>query len=172
MPARDPAERAENEAYEQLAALDLLRGRTLSDAGVALVHHGDTVAVTAAGVTVQGRVLHAAGDLLCLRTPTGDVDVHLAAAAALRVLDAPLEAVDDTGAAVSSSAAGPPSFKARLFEHEAVGARLEFGVAGLQAPPCGRLVAVAVDHAVVEDTDAQRWLLPLRGIAWARPAPP
>ncbi|MGH3665812.1 MAG: hypothetical protein ACRDU8_06955, partial [Egibacteraceae bacterium] len=85
---RDPDERAETEAYEALAAKDELRGRSLADVGLALLHRGDRVAVHAAGQMFRGGVVHAAGDLACLLTPTGDVDVRLPAATSVQVVAA------------------------------------------------------------------------------------
>lgn len=161
MSARDPEWRAETEAFEELAARQVLRNRRLSDAALELLHRGDVVAVGGAGRRFTGTVVHAAGDLLCLRTAAGDVDLRAPATAAWSVLER--RPGGGTG-----RAGGPASFKARLFEHEAVGAVLEFGVQALDESVVGRLAAVAVDHVVVDDHDRQRWYLPLAALVWVR----
>jgi hypothetical protein len=67
--------RAEAEEYERLAALDALRSRKLGEVALELLHRGDVVAVELAHRSFVGTALYAAGDLLCLRTHTEDVDI-------------------------------------------------------------------------------------------------
>lgn len=153
--------RAEAEAYEQLAAVDLLRGRRLVDVARDAMARGDALAVTAAGRTWTGTVIHGAGDLLCLRTPAGDVDVWLAAPLALRVV---------VGGGEGRPPAGEPgSFTARLFEHEAAGTLLDLGVTSLPDGLVGRLVAVALDHVVVDDRSGARWCVARSDLVWVAP---
>ncbi|MDP8977479.1 MAG: hypothetical protein M3N17_02665 [Actinomycetota bacterium] len=148
--------RAEAEEYERLAALDLLRGRTLADVARELVGRGDIVAVTAGGRTFVGPVVHAAGDLACVRAAGEDVDVNLPATAAVRVVERRRSG--------GSPGAGPDSFKARLFEHERAGVPAEVGWAGERL--LGVVRAVAVDHVVMDDDDGQRWHLAIARIAY------
>lgn len=141
--------RAEAEEWERLAALDLLRGRTLADVARELVGRGDVVAVSAGARTFVGPVVHAAGDLACVRTTAEDIDVNLPATAAVRVVE--------RSRSGGSPAAGPDSFKARLFEHERGGDPVEVGWAAERL--LGVVRAVAVDHVVVDDADGHRWHL-------------
>ncbi|MBW3601637.1 MAG: hypothetical protein KY434_02925 [Actinobacteria bacterium] len=147
--------RAEAEEYERLAALDLLRGRTLADVARELAGRGDIVAVSAGGRTFVGPVVHAAGDLACLRTHREDVDVNLPAAAAVRVVE--------RSPSGGKPGTGPDSFKARLFEHEGAGVPVEVGWAGERL--LGVVRAVAVDHVVMDD-EGQRWHLATARIAY------
>jgi hypothetical protein len=141
--------RAEAEEYERLAALDLLRGRTLADVARELVGRGDVVAVTVGARTFVGPVVHAAADLACVRAAAEDVDVNLPATAAIRIVE--------RSRSGGWRGAGPDSFKARLFEHERGGAPVEVGWAAERL--VGVVRAVAVDHAVVDDADGRRWHL-------------
>lgn len=155
--------RVEAAAYEALAAKDLLRRRRLGDVALELVHRGDRVAAMVGPTTFTGIVGYTAGDLACLRTPHGDVDVRLSGAVALRVL----ETVRSGGL---PSGTGPSSFTARLHEHEASGVALELGCPGLDPPVlCGRLEAVGGDHAVLLESDGQRCYVALAAVAYARP---
>jgi hypothetical protein len=150
--------RAEAEEYERLAALDALRSRTLSEVALELLHRGDLVAVELAQRLFVGTALYTASDLLCLRTRVENVDVCLQAPLGLRVI----ERVRFGG---SSRGVGPPSFKARLFEHEASGAEVILGCRiGGGGELVGRIHAVAVDHLVVEAASGQRWYLSLRAV--------
>jgi hypothetical protein len=152
--------RAEAEAYEQLAARALLRGRDLTDVALELLHRGDVVAAAVGKRTFSGEVTYAAGDLLCLQTPTAEVDVWLGGPVALHVV----EPVPGGG---RPRGRGPSSFKARLAEHEQAGTVLEVGCPGLGVDLRGRLAAVAGDHAVV-DADGRRWYLGLVAIGYVQ----
>lgn len=151
--------RAEAEAYEQLAARDLLRGRDLGDVALELLHRGDVVAVAVGRRTFAGTVTYAAGNLLCLRTPSADLDVSLSAPVGLQVL----ERVRSGG---RPRGRGPASFKARLAEHEQTQATLELGCPGLEVELRGRVAAVADDHLVL-DAEGRRWYLGLVAVAYA-----
>lgn len=156
--------RAEAEEYERLAARDLLRHRSLGDVAVEFVHRGDVVAVSAGARTFTGTVVYAAGDLACLRCAAGDVDVRLGPPLALRVV----ERVRSGG---RPRGRGPRGFRARLLEHEAAGATVEFGCPTLPADVRGRLEAVAPDHVVVADASSTCYLA-LSAIAWVLLARP
>jgi hypothetical protein len=149
--------RAEAEEYERLAALDTLRNRGLSEVALEFLHRGDVVAVELARRSFVGTALYAAGDLLCLRTHSEDVDICMAAPLGLRVV----ERVPSGGL---SRGVGPPSFKARLFEHEASGHEVVIGSRLCKDRLAGRVHAVAVDHLVVDAVSGQRWYLSLRTI--------
>lgn len=155
--------RAEAAAYEELAARDRLRGRTLADVAAEALARGDIVAVTAAGRTFTGALVFAAGDLACLRTPAGeDVDVRLAGAVSLRVV----EAVRSGG---RSRGSGPATFAARLGEHESAGTVLEFGTRAPDGGLVGRVEAVAADHVVVLDTEGARSFVARDAIGYVLP---
>jgi hypothetical protein len=154
--------RAEAEEYEQLAAKDHLRGRRLVDVAMELVHRGDRVAVTIGEQRLTGVVTYAAGDLACVRTPAGDVDLNLAAPLAVQVV----ERVRSGGAARGR---GPSSFVARLHEHEAGFVPVELGCPLLPADLRGRIVAVGADHVVL-DADGQTWFVATSAITYVRAA--
>jgi hypothetical protein len=162
--AFDDELRAEAEEYEALAAKDLLRRRDLGAVARELLHRGDRVAVTSGGRTFTGVVVHAAGDLACLETAGGVVDVRLGGPVAIRVVE-----VVRTGGLPSGRGAG--SFVARLHEHEAAGVTVELGCAALDSEPRGRLAAVASDHVVL-DAESGRSYVALAAIGWARPLAP
>lgn len=150
--------RAEAEEYERLAALDALRSRELSEVALELLHRGDIVAVELGRRSFVGTALYAAGDLLCLRTHTEDVDVWMGAPLGLRVV----ERVRSGGL---SRGMGSPGFKARLFEHEASGGEVAVGCRLSEGGELiGRVHAVAFDHLVVEARSGQRWYLSLRAV--------
>lgn len=150
--------RAEAEEYERLAALDALRSRELPEVALELLHRGDVVAVELAHRSFVGTALYAAGDLLCLRTHTEDVDIWMQAPLGLRI-------VERVRAGGLSRGAGSPSFKARLFEHEASGGEVVVGYRlSRSGELIGRVHAVAIDHLVVEAVSGQRWYLSLRAV--------
>jgi hypothetical protein len=150
--------RAEAEAYEQLAATDLLRGRALADVALELLHRGDVVAAAVGSRTFTGEVTYAAGDLLCVRTVSIDVDLALSGPLALHVVESAPSGGRPRGR-------GPSSFRARLAEHEQAGTTLEVGCPALGVELRGRLAAVAEDHVVV-DADGRRWYLGLVAVAY------
>lgn len=155
--------RAEAAAYEELAAKDRLRGRTLADVAAEALARGDVVAVAVAGRTFTGSVTYAAGDLLCLRTAAGDeVDVRLGGDVALRV-------VRPVRAGGCTRPPGPSGFAARLAEHEAAGTLLEIGTRTPASGLVGRVDAVAVDHVVVTDVEGSRWFLARGAIDYVQP---
>lgn len=136
--------RAEAAAYEELAARDLLRGRRLSDVAREACARGDRVALVLPQRSFVGTVEHVAGDLACLRTPAGIVDVSLRAPITLQVV----EQVRQGGHAPGP---GPASFTARLFEHEAAGTFVELGGRFPGGAVVARIEAVALDHVVLRD---------------------
>lgn len=158
--------RAEAAEYELLAAKDRLRGRDLADVAGELVARGDVVTISLSSRSFTGEVVHAAGDLACLATAGGEVDVHLGAPLAISV-------VERVHAGGRSRAGGPGSFAARLAEHEAAGSRVELGArlsAGAQ--PAGweriaRVEAVARDHVVVT-VDGQPSFVALAAVDYVR----
>jgi hypothetical protein len=162
MSRRDPDDRAEDEAYEELAARDLLRGRDLADVTLALLHCGDEVAVHVAGRRFQGSLVHAAGNVACLGTTLGTVDLHVGPATTWQVIARSRRG--GIGRAGQTS-----SFKARLREHEAVGALLQLGLTAPDDTLIARLAAVATDHVVVDEPDGNRWFVPLSRLAWVLP---
>lgn len=157
------ARRAEASDWEREGARHLLRERLLADVAVELLHRGDVVAVTAGGRRFTGTVVHAAGDVVCLATAAGDVDLNLRVPLLVRV-------VDRVPAGGRSRSRVGDSFKARLFLHEASGARVEVGTIADSEPVSGAVAAVARDHVVVEDRDVTAYV-PLSAIAYVRPEP-
>lgn len=141
--------RAEAQAYEQLAARDRLRGRGLVDVAAELVSRGDRVAVHTSSRTFTGVLVYAAGDLACLRTLGGHVDLNLAAPLTIRV-------VERVAAGGVERGHGPASFAARLAEHEAAGAPVELGTRGGQGRADGVILAVGADHVVL-DAEGETW---------------
>lgn len=162
MSRRDPDDRVEDEAYEELAARDLLRGRDLADVALELLHRGDEVAVQAAGRRFTGTLIHAAGNVACLGTALGTVDLHIDSVTTWQVL------VRHRRGGLGR-AGGATSFKARLREHEAVGTMLHLGVASPDDTLVARLAAVATDHVVADEPDGSRWFVPLVRLAWVLP---
>lgn len=155
--------RAEAAAYEELAARDRLRERTLADVACEALARGDIVAVTVPGRTFTGEVLHAAGDLACLRTRGGEeVDVALGGAVAIRVVEA-------VRAGGHRPGASPTTFAARLAEHEAAGCLVEIGARAPEAGVIGRIEAVAPDHVVVALPDGGRWFVARAAIDYVLP---
>lgn len=150
--------RAEAGEYERLAALDALRSRAVSEVALELLHRGDVVAVELARRSFVGTTIYAAGDLLCLRTRTEDVDIWLQAPLGLRV-------VEHVRSGGLSRGLGCASFKARLCEHEASGGEVVIGcrLSG-NGELAGRVHAVAIDHLVIEAVSGQRWYVSLRAI--------
>lgn len=153
--------RAEAQAYEALAAKDLLRRRSLVEVAVELLHRGDRVTALAGSATFTGVVSYAAGDLACLETAAGPVDVRLGGALALRVV----ERVRSGGRPLGR---GPAGFTARLHEHEAAGTSLELGCVAI-GDLRGRIEAVAADHVVLVDAEGRRCFVALAALAWVRP---
>lgn len=149
--------RADAEEDERLAAQASRRKRTLTDVARELMTRGDTVVVGVHHRRFTGRVLHAAGDLVTLRTASGTVDVNLRAPALLRV-------VERAASGGRDAHDGPSSFKARLFEVEMADEIVEIGCVNLGEEQPGRIVAVAVDHVVWSDRDGGEWFLPLSTI--------
>lgn len=150
---------AEQAEYEELAAKDHLRRRELSDVVRELVHRGDRVTVVAGGQTFAGEFTHAAGDLACLRTRIGEVDLNLGVPTVIRVV----ERVAQGG---RSPAGGAKSFKARLFEHEAAGFPVEVGGQVPGGELTGRIDAVATDHVVMSELNGHASVVPLTLIAY------
>lgn len=155
--------RAEAEEYERLALKDLLRGRTLQEAVVDLCHRGDIAALVLDSRTLVGEVLHAAADLVRLRTATTDIDVNLRGVSAVRI-------VEQMRSGGRACLAGPVSFAARLFELEASGERVELSTRMPTGEVLGRISAVAVDHLVLRDDDGMVWFVPLHTIDCVRVA--
>lgn len=151
--------RADAAADEALAAKDLLRGRSLTDVAVELLHRGDRMRADVAATTFTGVIADVAGDRLRVATATGDVDLDLGAVTALHVV----ERVRSGGRSRSGRATG---FTARLHELEAAGAEVELGGPALPAVR-GRIAAVAVDHVVL-DGPAGRAHHARRVIGWVR----
>lgn len=158
----DTALRAEQAEYEELAARGALRDRDLSRVALELLHRGDLVAVETAALSVSGRVVYAAGDLAILLTAGGELDVNLAAPLMLTV-------VERSRSGGASRGVGAPSFKARLCEHEAAGARVEIGTRLPLRAVTGTLSAVAVDHLVLDGPP--RRVIALSAIDYVRTDP-
>lgn len=154
--------RAEAAEWEQLAATDWLRRRTMADAARELLARGDRVAVHVGGRTAPGEVVHVGDDLACVATPAGTVDVRLDGPAVWQV-------VERVRAGGRSPAGGAKRFAARLAEHEAAGAPVCL-VAGDGAEVIGVIVAVAVDHVVVDGRDGSRRLVPHSAVVAVWPA--
>lgn len=149
--------RADAEESERLAAQAARRKRTLGDVARELMARGDTVVAGVPNRRFTGTVLHAAGDLVTLRTASGSVDINLRAPAYLRVV----ERAQSGGRGVQD---GPSSFKARLFEVEMSTDVVEIGCVNLGEEQPGRVIAVGVDHVVWHDTEGGEWFLPLSAI--------
>lgn len=154
--------RAEAAEWEQLAATDWLRRRTMADAARELLARGDRVAVRLGGRSAQGEVVHVGDDLACVATPAGTVDVRLDGPAVWHVV----QRVRSGG---RSPGGGAKRFAARLAEHEAAGAPVCL-VAGDGGEVVGVIAAVAVDHVVVDGPDGSRWLMPHAAVAAVWPA--
>lgn len=154
--------RAEAAEWEQLAATDWLRRRTMADAARELLARGDRVAVGVGGRSAQGEVVHVGDDFACVATAAGTVDVRLDGPAVWHVV----QRVRSGG---RSPAGGAKRFAARLAEHEAAGTPVCL-MAGDGAEVVGVIVAVAVDHVVVDGPDGSRWLVPHAAVAAVWPA--
>lgn len=149
--------RADAAEWEQLAATDWLRRRSLADAARELLARGDRVAVRVAGRVAHGEVVHVGDDLACVDTPGGVVDVHLDGPAVWQV-------VQRVRAGGRAATPGARRFAARLAEHEAAGAPVCLVTSdGTEA--VGVIAAVAGDHVVLDAADGSRWLLPRTGLA-------
>lgn len=153
--------RSEAEEYEALAAKDLARGRRLADAVLLHCHRGDVVEVTTSSATFVGRITYCAGDLACMLTETAEVDVWINGVLSVRVV----ERAHRGGWGLS---AGPASFKARLFEHEAGGGPVSIGTRLPDGEIEGRIAAVAVDHLVVEVAGPETRYLALAAVEYLR----
>lgn len=151
--------RADAEEGERLADQARRRKRTLAGVARELMARGDTVLVVVGDRNVTGTVRHAAGDLLTLATTGGRVDVNLTAPALLRV-------VERATAGGLEPDSGPGSFKARLYELELQGRRVEVGCRLLGTGVRARIDAVAVDHVTLADDDGATWFVPLAAIEW------
>jgi hypothetical protein len=151
--------RAEQAAYEELAATDRLRRRDLGDVALEQLQRGDRVAVTVGDATYTGVLVHAAGDLACLRTAAADIDLRLGAGLLLRVV----ETVRSGG---SCAGRGARSFKARLREHEATSSSVELGGPALPDGLQARIAAVATDHVLAVDSGGATCVVPLVGLAY------
>ncbi|MDJ0959426.1 MAG: hypothetical protein QNJ88_02130 [Acidimicrobiia bacterium] len=147
------------EEDEYAAAKAQLRARTLEHVAYELLARGDTVAVTIGADVVQGIVMHAKGDLLCLETASGDrCDVRLGAPAAIHVVQratSPGRARDRFGA---------ESFVARLRELELEEIPVMIVGPMRRDPVVGTIAAVASDHVLLRNDDGD-WYLSLAGIA-------
>src|SRR5699024_3984673 len=140
--------------YEQLAAKDHLRRRSLPDVARELVNRGDRVSVVAGRQTLAGEFIHAAGDLACLLTRVGHVDLNLEVPLVMRVV----ERVTSGG---RSPVGGAQSFKARIAEHEAAGFPVELGGQVPGGELTGRIEAVATDHLVLAELNGYSSVVPL-----------
>lgn len=147
------------EEDEYAAAKAQLRARTLEHVAYELLSRGDTVAVTIGAEIVQGIVVHAKGDLLCVETPAGDrCDVRLGTPASIHVVQratSPGRARDRFGA---------ESFVARLRELELDEVPVTVIGPMRRDPVVGTIAAVASDHVLLRNDDGD-WYLPLAGIA-------
>lgn len=153
--------RADAEETERLVAIAARRRRSLADVANDLLARGDTVAVELPGARFTGTIVHAAGDLLRLHGPAGALDVHLGGPVALTVVErAPTGGIERVD--------GPASFRSRLLELELDGATVELAHEAAAGTLVGRLLAVAVDHAVVVDPAGNERHLSLRGLSWVR----
>jgi hypothetical protein len=150
--------RAEAAEYEELAAKDILRSRGLGDVALELLHRGDVVGVALGGRAFTGTVTYAAGDLLCLRTPSLDVDLSLRAPLALQV-------VERVRAGGQARGRGPGSFLGRLRELEMALTPVELWCPALDLELRGPIVAVADDHVVIEGSEGQRWFVAREAVA-------
>lgn len=153
--------RAEAEEYEALAAKDLARSRRLVDVAAALCHRGDVVEVTAVGAVFRGEVTDAAGDLACITTATGEVDLCLTAPLLLRVV----ERARRGGRPLGRGAAG---FRARLAEYEASGEQVLLGLLPAGQELAGRIDAVALDHVLLSPTGGEVVYVAAAAVAWVR----
>jgi hypothetical protein len=146
------------EEDEYAAAKAQLRARTLEHVAYELLARGDTIAVTIGAEIMQGIIVHAKGDLLCLETPAGDrCDVRLGAPAAIHVVQratSPGRARDRFGA---------ESFVARLRELELDEVPVTLVGPMRREPVVGTIAAVASDHVLLRNDDGE-WYLPLAGI--------
>lgn len=154
--------RAEAAEWEQLAAKQRLRRRTLAEAVREWLHRGDLVAVAVGGYRTLGTIAHVGADLACLAVDAGTVDVDLNGPATWQRV----ERARSGGLARSS---GPPTFAARLAEHEIAGAPVTLVGAVGDLVVGVRIEAVGVDHVVASGGERQ-WLLPLPAVAAVWPA--
>jgi hypothetical protein len=144
---------------EHAAAKAQLRARTLEHVAYELLARGDTVAVALGDEVVQGIVVHAKGDLLCLETPAGNRhDIRLGAPAAIHVVQRA------TGSGRARDRFGAESFVARLRELELDEVPVTLIGPMRRDPVVGTIAAVASDHVLLRNDDGD-WYLPLAGIA-------
>lgn len=169
--------RTEEEEYARAAAAQWAHGRQLVDIAHEVMHRGDTVAVTTGLVTFTGTVSHVGIDLLRLHTPSGVVDVNLAAVTTgsgerrqTRLL-APivLRVVARARAGGRRAGGGTDTFRARLLEYEAEGAGVRLGSQLLQEELRGTLT-LGRDQLCVADVDQRETYLPLAWVSWVTAA--
>lgn len=173
-----PELRAEAEEAERLALQAARRRRTLADVARELAARGHEVLVTVGDRRFVGVLVHAAGDLAVVRTAAGDVDVNLAAPAALRELgrasragaraDGPRAARPHAGGVGAGGTTTAGSFRARLFEIELAAAPVTLGCTTGGEELHGRITAVAVDHLVWQDLDRTVSYLPVAAVSHVR----
>lgn len=165
--------RSEEEAYTRAAAAQWAHGRGLVDIARELMHRGDTIALSAGRVTFTGSVSHVGIDLLRVRTPSGLVDVNLAAVTtgsgatrSARLL-APivLRVVERARTGGRRAGGGPETFRAQLFEYETEEVVIRVGSMLVDEELRGTS-KVGRDQLCVVDADRRETYLPLAWISW------
>ncbi len=162
--AMDAEVRAEQAAYEELAARARWRSRTMAAVAEELRDRGDRVAAHVATRTLLGTVEHVGDDLAILALEQGGTaDLHLAGDVVLRVVERVRTGGRDRGV-------GPRTFVARLTEHETAGTPVTV-LTTLAEEPTGVIRAVAVDHVLLTGRERE-WFIPHRAVAAVLATPP
>jgi hypothetical protein len=156
--------RAEQEAAARDARESWTHRQTVTDRLRAHMHRGDTLTVTVAGHRLIGTVEEVGDDLLALRTPSGRVDVHLAATIWFQIdVAAPARSGGHRGA----NAAGG------RFRYALVGRERDPRVrVGTLAEPAGidGTLEVGADHVVVMTATGRTLMVPMTAVTWVSPA--
>lgn len=160
--------RTDEEAATVAAHRNWVHALSVTDLARGWMQRGDRIEVLYGPMTFRGTVSAVGSDLLVVGTPAGRIDVYLGDPAArtpfvLRVAPT-LRDASDAGAAANP--VGALSFRGRLLELEADGARVELGLA---MPPSALrgVLRVGSDHVVV-DVGGVDHAVPLAHLQWVR----
>ena len=143
------------EEDEYWAMKQARRAGSLSEIAYDAMSRGDRLEIWAGDRVFRGHIRHTRADLLVLRAQV-DVDINLDSPIVLRVIEP--AAVPGLGATPH----GPASFSARMAELEQTEQIFEFITPYADSPVVGKVSIRARDHVVVEDSDRQEWVIPLK----------
>jgi hypothetical protein len=156
------------EEDEYWAMKQARRAGSLSEIAYDAMSRGDRIEIRAGDRVFRGHIRHTRGDLLALRAQV-DIDINLAAPMVLRIIEP--AAVPGLG----PTPHGPASFGARMAELEQTEQIFEFITPYTDSPVVGKVSIRARDHVVVEDSDRQEWVIPLKwltAVVSRQPIPP